>query len=118
VAGSSTLNRPPVAARWPQNRCAVIAASPTDVVHKLDVLRRHCDDVGRDETTIRKTILYMGSALAAGDLEGFLSEMAAYANAGIDEVIVMPAEGEPAEWIERCCCASAVPRLAELVQGG
>jgi F420-dependent oxidoreductase-like protein len=97
--------------------CNLFAASPTDVVHKLDVLRRHCDDVGRDETTIRKTILYMGSALAAGDLEGFLTEMAAYADAGIDEVIVMPAEGEPAAWIERCC-ASAAPRLAELVQGG
>ena len=35
-------------------------------------------------------------------------------DAGIDEVIVMPAEGEPAAWIERCC-APAVPRLAELV---
>ena len=97
--------------------CNLFAASPTDVVHKLDVLRRHCDDVGRDEATIRKTILYMGSALATGDLEGFLTEMAAYADAGIDEVIVMPADGEPAAWIERCC-APAVPRLAELVQGG
>jgi hypothetical protein len=59
----------------------------------------------------------MGSALAAGDLEGFLTEMAAYADAGIDEVIVMPAEGEPAAWIERCC-APAVPPLAELVSPG
>lgn len=31
--------------------------SPEEVAHKLDVLRRHCDDVGRDAADIRVTIL-------------------------------------------------------------
>jgi F420-dependent oxidoreductase-like protein len=29
-----------------------------DVAHKLDVLRSHCEDVGRDYDTIEKTVLY------------------------------------------------------------
>ena len=37
--------------------CNLFASSPDDVEHKLDVLRRHCDDVGRDYDEIRKTII-------------------------------------------------------------
>ena len=29
--------------------CNLFASSPADVAHKLEVLSRHCDDVGRDE---------------------------------------------------------------------
>ena len=93
--------------------CNLFAASPTDVTHKLDVLRRHCDDVGRDETAIRKTILYVGPTLAAGDIDGFVADMADYAGAGIQDVIVMPTDNQPDAWIERLC-APAVARLAEL----
>src|ERR671933_2224180 len=37
--------------------CNLFASSPDDVEDKLDVLRRHCDDVGRDYEEIRKTII-------------------------------------------------------------
>jgi Luciferase-like monooxygenase len=88
-------------------------ADPTDVAHRLDVLRRHCDDVGRDESTIRKTILYQGGSLASGDVDAFLSEMAAYARLGIEQVMVMPSGDRPDEWIEKVG-GQVVPRLAEL----
>ncbi|MGH9136246.1 MAG: LLM class F420-dependent oxidoreductase [Acidimicrobiales bacterium] len=93
--------------------CNLFVSSPADVSHKLDVLRRHCDDVGRDEATIHKTILYMGGTLAGGDVDGFVADMADYAKVGIETVIVMPLSDRPADWIEKAC-APAVPRLAEL----
>lgn len=91
----------------------LIVATPTEVVQKLDVLRRHCDELGRDEATIRKTILYTGGALARGDIDGFSAEMADFARVGIDEVTVIPATDQPAAWVETAC-AEAAPRLAEL----
>ncbi|HEY8523918.1 MAG TPA: LLM class F420-dependent oxidoreductase [Acidimicrobiales bacterium] len=93
--------------------CNLFATSPKDVAHKLDVLRRHCDDVGRDESAIRKTVLYPGTALASGDVDGFVSEMADYAKLGIGTVMVMPAPGRQVEWISDTC-ATAAARLAEL----
>jgi F420-dependent oxidoreductase-like protein len=94
--------------------CNLFASSTDEVAHKLDVLRRHCDDVGRDYDTIRKTILDVQGTLARGDVDAFVSEMSEYARLGIDEAIVMPPTGQqPGAWIEKAC-GPAVPRLAEL----
>jgi F420-dependent oxidoreductase-like protein len=94
--------------------CNIIGgADTTEVAHKLDVLRRHCDDVGRDESTIRKTILYQGGSLASGDTDGFLTEMAGYAPLGIDQVMIMPTTDQPDVWIEKIG-GQVAPRLAEL----
>jgi F420-dependent oxidoreductase-like protein len=71
----------------------LFATSHDEVAHKLDVLRRHCEEVGRDESEIRRTILYMGPSLATGDADTFLKDMSTYAGLGIDEVIVMPPDG-------------------------
>lgn len=92
--------------------CNLFAESESVVEHKLDVLRRHCDEVGRDEGEIRKTILYRGAALAAGDTDAFLEEMAGYARLGVDQVMVLPF-GRPDEWIEKAC-GPVTSRLAEL----
>src|SRR5690349_829635 len=35
----------------------LFGASGPEIAHKLDVLRRHCDDVGRDYETIQKTAM-------------------------------------------------------------
>jgi len=35
--------------------CNTVGGEPAEVKHKLDVLRRHCDTVGRDYDTIEKT---------------------------------------------------------------
>lgn len=93
--------------------CNLFASTPDEVSHKLDVLSRHCESLGRDESTIHKTILHTGQSLQSGDVDGFVSEMAAYAKLGIQTAIVMPFSERPSEWIEQTC-APAAARLAEL----
>jgi F420-dependent oxidoreductase-like protein len=93
--------------------CNLFAVSTDEVAHKLDVLRRHCDDVGRDFDEIDKTILYSGGALDSGDVDAFGGDMAGYAKLGIDGVVVMPLTDRPADWVEQRCIPAAA-RLAEL----
>jgi F420-dependent oxidoreductase-like protein len=93
--------------------CNLFGSSPEELAHKLDVLRRHCDDVGRDPAEIRTTMLYHGTALAAGDPDGFLAEMVPYADLGVDEVTVMPPDGHADEFVDKVA-APVVPLLAEL----
>jgi len=79
--------------------CNLFAAGPDEIARKLDILRRHCDDVGRDYDTITKTVLASGIDT---DPAGFLKELEAYAALGVQEAIVVPAGGEDADvWIER-----------------
>ncbi|HUB21964.1 MAG TPA: LLM class F420-dependent oxidoreductase [Streptosporangiaceae bacterium] len=93
--------------------CNLIVTSTAETARKLDVLRRHCDDAGRDYTQIRKSAIYTGDTLRSGDLDAFTREMTRYAGLGIDTVIVSPPVPEPAPWIDDQA-APAVRRLAEL----
>lgn len=93
--------------------CNLIVSTPDELRHKLDVLRGHCDNLGRDYDRIRKTIVYGGESVTAGDVDAFLGEINGFAKLGVDTVILGPRTGEPVEWIERFV-APAVPRLAEL----
>ncbi|MDV7222942.1 LLM class F420-dependent oxidoreductase [Streptomyces prunicolor] len=93
--------------------CNLIVATPDELRHKLDVLRGHCDRLERDYDRIRKTIVYGGESVTAGDVDTFLREIAGFTKLGVDTVILGPRTGEPAEWIERFV-VPAVPRLAEL----
>jgi F420-dependent oxidoreductase-like protein len=112
VGGSGERKTLRLVARY-ADACNIFAETPAAAAHKLDVLERHCADVGRDPATIRKTMLYRGAALGNGDIDGFVADAAGYAEVGIDEVIVVPPGDRPAAWItERC--APAIPRLAEL----
>jgi F420-dependent oxidoreductase-like protein len=93
--------------------CNLFTSSTEDVAHKLDVLRRHCSDVGRDYDTIEKTVLYTGETLARRDTSAFLGEMREYARLGIESVFVMPVGPEPLAFIERLS-GDPISRLAEL----
>lgn len=90
--------------------CNLFASSTDEVAHKLDVLRRHCDEAGTDYERIRKTVL-AGSPDPAG-LDDFVRQMAGYAGLGVHTAIVMPPGGSPAAWIDSI--APVVPQLAEL----
>lgn len=92
--------------------CNLFGSSPGDVAHKLDVLRRHCDELGRDYDTIRKTILANNSRPEPDTLDEFVTHMAEYAELGIDTAIITPTTGAPASWID--AMSPAVPKLAEL----
>jgi len=90
--------------------CNIFAESPEFVAGKLDVLRRHCDDLSRDDAEVEKTILYRGDTAP----EPFLADMRAYAAIGVERVILVPPGGEPPDaWIEKVC-APLVGRMAEL----
>jgi F420-dependent oxidoreductase-like protein len=63
-----------------------------NLVHKLDVLRAHCRDVGRDYDEIEKTtatVVDLGEDRQAG-LKPFLEHLRALAAIGIDHVLLGP----------------------------
>ncbi len=91
--------------------CNLFAQSPELVSAKLDVLRRHCDDVGRSYDEITKTIMYVGQQLDAGDIDGFAREMADYAALGVSEVHVIPVAADQVTWVTQRC-APAVQALS------
>jgi F420-dependent oxidoreductase-like protein len=95
------------------NASNLIANSHDEVAHKLEVLRRHCDDLGRDPDEIKKTILYTADALAKGETDQFITEMEGYARLGISTVVVMPLDDHPVAFIERMG-TDVIPRLADL----
>ena len=92
--------------------CNLFGSSPDDVARKLEVLRRHCDELGRDYDTIRKTILANNPRPEPDTLDEFVTHMADYAELGIDTAIITPTTGAPASWID--AMSPAVPKLAEL----
>ncbi|MEV4237462.1 LLM class F420-dependent oxidoreductase [Nocardia sp. NPDC049737] len=92
--------------------CNLFGSAPEEVGHKLDVLRRHCDDVGRDFDDIRITIMANNPRPNPDNRDEFVRQMADYAKLGVHTVIIIPTSGSPAAWIEGM--APVVPQLAEL----
>ena len=90
--------------------CNVFGSSPQDVGHKLDVLRSHCADEGRDYDRIDKTVLAVRPVLA--DVDGFLAAAAEYAALGVTELEVMP-DRHPVEFTEQLA-EKVLPRVAEI----
>ena len=97
IGGSGERKTLRLVARY-ADACNLFAADPAAVAHKLDVLRRHCDNEQRDYDTIRKTILAMGDPFA--DTDAFVDQMRVYAELGIDTVIFMPS-GDPVAYTKR-----------------
>ncbi|MHB1498220.1 MAG: LLM class F420-dependent oxidoreductase [Acidimicrobiales bacterium] len=59
-----------------------------DLKHKLEVLRSHCDDAGRDYATIEKTVSTFFDP--EGDRAAFLAHLVELAELGIDHVMLGP----------------------------
>jgi F420-dependent oxidoreductase-like protein len=75
--------------------------SGADVVQaKLGVLEEHCRDLEADFAAIRRTILWTGPVETdeAGG-RAFVEQMRAFADAGVEEVHVMPFTGDPVSYI-------------------
>jgi F420-dependent oxidoreductase-like protein len=90
--------------------CNLFATSPEEVRHKLEVLRTHCATEGRDYDRIEKTAVFVRPVL--GDVDRFLSDVAAYAALGVTEVQLMP-DRHPVEYTEQVA-EQVIPRLAEV----
>jgi F420-dependent oxidoreductase-like protein len=85
------------------------------IKHKLEVLRQHCADVGRDYETIEKTLGGGGGTDPVRNTDAFLKEMEQYAALGITlyTCTVTPGIDDPVgyttELVER-----VLPRLKEI----
>src|SRR5689334_10125734 len=90
--------------------CNLFGSSVDDVRHKLDVLRRHCADEGRDYDAIQKTVLLQRPLLS--DVDGALADVAAYAALGVSEVQVMP-DRHPVEFATEVA-EKVAPRVAAI----
>ena len=77
--------------------CNIIGDAAT-VGHKVDVLRRHCDDVGRDPGEVEVTAL-MGVPEDA-DRETILREVESLAAVGTQAIVVRSTGPEPSRWLE------------------
>jgi F420-dependent oxidoreductase-like protein len=84
-----------------------------EAAHKIDVLRRHCEAVGRDPGEIQKTVMMLVDPLA--DLDGFLTLAEQYAALGFDLIDVMPPvdERDPVGFASRLG-EHVIPRVAQL----
>ena len=114
IGGSGERKTLRLVARY-ADACNLFAQTPDDVAHLLDVLRRHGEDVGRDTSEIRVTILYRGAALGT-DLDQFVADMGDMGKVGVDTVIVVPPGDRPAAWIEEVA-GPAAARIADLPTG-
>ncbi len=88
----------------------LMGSNPDDIAHLLDVLRRHCDDVGTDYDAIEKQA--MGGRMPL-DSPDYFPTMQRLADLGIDLVVLNPRPQAQLESIERLG-TDVVPRLAEM----
>jgi F420-dependent oxidoreductase-like protein len=110
IGGSGEQKTLRLVARY-ADACNLFATDPAQVSHKLEVLEGHCQNEGRDSSTIKKTIIGGGDPFA--DPDGFLTAMEGYAEIGIQEVVAMPMGPDPAGWVSTVT-ENVLPRLRGL----
>jgi F420-dependent oxidoreductase-like protein len=88
--------------------------SEIDVLaHKLDVLKRHCDTVGRDVDEIRKTVGFFADPFT--DVDSYLAKIERMAGLGVDMINTGPVPGspDPAGFVKRFG-DEVMPRMSEI----
>jgi F420-dependent oxidoreductase-like protein len=81
------------------------------VKHKVDVLHRHCAEVGRDPEKIEVTALMTIADDVPPDI--ILREAEAFSAVGVDAIVIRSTGPEPTRWLEDTW-AAAVPRLESI----
>jgi F420-dependent oxidoreductase-like protein len=76
-----------------------IYGGPCEVSHKVDVLRRHCDDIGRDPNEIEVTAMLRDLPPGAS-ADQVLSQAQAFADVGCATVVTGAMGDDPAGWLE------------------
>jgi len=76
-----------------------IFGGPEEVAHKVDVLRRHCDAVGRDPNEIEVTALYRDIP-ADATVDDILRGAEAFAKVGVSTLVTGAMGDAPANWLE------------------
>ncbi|MDE3204933.1 MAG: LLM class F420-dependent oxidoreductase [Acidobacteriota bacterium] len=83
-----------------------------EIVHKLDVLRRHCDDFGRDPNEIEVTASFRDLTPGAGVAE-VVAAAESLASVGVSTLVTGPVGDDPAGWLESTF-APAMDHLAAI----
>lgn len=88
-------------------------ADAKELEHKIDVLNRHCESVGRDPSEIRKTVGVLADPF--DDIAEYLKTVQRYAELGVEVINVGPLPGnpDPVGFIRRLG-DELIPRLAEI----
>ncbi len=79
--------------------CNLFGVPPDELAHKIDVLRRHCDDVGRDMSEIRITVLAGGDPV--GKPDEFLTLAEKYSELGVAHMHLGAPADDPAGFVHR-----------------
>jgi F420-dependent oxidoreductase-like protein len=90
--------------------CNVMAPDTQTLGHKLEILREHCQAVGRDYDSIEKTTSLLGDPT---DIDTAVEQCRQLAQLGIQMVFTRAVVERPVELVERIG-RDLVPRLAEL----
>ena len=88
--------------------------SEIDVLtHKIDVLTRHCETVGRDVAEIRKTVGFFEDPFE--NLDGYLRKLERFSELGVDMINTGPVPGtpDPAGFVKRFG-DEVMPKLSEI----
>ena len=90
--------------------CNIIGDAST-VAHKVEVLHRHCEDVGRDPADVEVTALTMAPEDAGP--EAILRDAEELSAAGVEAIVVRSTGPDPARWLEETW-GPIVTKLAEI----
>src|SRR6266511_2436338 len=85
---------------------------PDEVAHKVDVLRRHCDAVGRDPNEIEVTATYRDLPSGA-TVDEVVRGAEAFAKVGVSTVVTGSMTDDPGGWLESTF-GPAMDRLAAI----
>jgi F420-dependent oxidoreductase-like protein len=88
---------------------------PEVVAQKLEVLRRHCDSVGRDPAEIEVSAL-LGPVPADTDTDAVVRRAEAFAAVGVHTMMVGAVGDDPNRWLAETV-APAIGRLSDVAPG-
>ena len=83
-----------------------------EVAHKLDVLRRHCDTLGRDPNEIEVTAMYREIAPGA-TVDDIVRGAEAFATVGVSTLVTGAVGDDPGGWLE-ATFGPAMDRIAAI----
>ena len=89
-----------------------IFGGPDEVAHKLDVLRRHCDDLGRDPNEIEVTAMYRELPVDA-TADDVVRGAEAFAAVGVATLVTGAVGDDPGGWLESTF-GPAIDRIAAI----
>jgi F420-dependent oxidoreductase-like protein len=89
-----------------------LMGDPGEVAHKIDVLRSHCEALGRDPNEIEVTAMFRNLP-PTPTVDDVLSSAEAFAKIGVSTLVTGANGDDPAAWLESTL-GPAIERLAEM----